>query len=68
MAHFGFVWTARRPEDWRQRPADLPETRYMKKAYRAERASSWFQFRRCGARHNHPKGIQKYDPHSGGLL
>ena len=22
-------------QDWRQRPADLPETRYMKKAYRA---------------------------------
>ena len=48
IAHVGFVWTARRPKDWRQRPADLPETRYMKKAYRAERLSSWFQFRRCG--------------------
>ena len=48
IAHFGFVWTAQRPEDWRQRPAYLPETRYMKKAYRAERLSSWFQFRRCG--------------------
>ena len=47
MAHAGFVWTARRPADWRQRPADLPETRYMKKAERAERQSSWFQFRRC---------------------
>ena len=47
IAHFGFVWTARRPADWRQRPADLPETRYMKKAERAERQSSWFQFRRC---------------------
>ena len=46
MAHFGFIWTARRPADWRQRPAGLPETRYMKKADRAERQSSWFQFRR----------------------
>ena len=46
-AHFGFVWTARRPVDWRQRPDDLPETRYMKKANRAERQSSWFQFCRC---------------------
>ena len=46
-AHVGFVWTARRPADWRQRPADLPETRYMRKADRAERKSSWFQFRRC---------------------
>ncbi len=47
MAHSGFVWTARRPADWRQRPADLPETRYMKKADRAERQSAWFRFRRC---------------------
>ena len=47
MAHFAFIWTARCPADWRQRPSDLPETRYMKKADRAERQSSWFQFRRC---------------------
>ena len=47
IAHFGFIWTARRPADWRQRPADWPETRYMKKADRAERKSSWFQFCRC---------------------
>ncbi len=46
IAHFGFVWTARCPADWRQRPAGLPETRYMKKADRAKRQSSWFQFRR----------------------
>jgi len=46
IAHFGFVWTARRPTDWRCRPVYLPETRYMKKADRAERKSSWFQFRR----------------------
>jgi hypothetical protein len=26
----------------------LPETRYMKKADRAERQSSWFLFQRCG--------------------
>ena len=48
IAHVGFVWTARRPADWRQRPSNLPETRYMKKADRAKRQSSWFQFRRCG--------------------
>ena len=47
IAHTGFVWTAKRPADWRQRPSDLPETRYMKKADHAERQSSWFQFRRC---------------------
>ena len=47
ISHINFVWTARRPSDWRQRPADLPGTRYMKKANQAERESSWFQFRRC---------------------
>ena len=47
IAHFGFVWTARRPADWRYRPLYLPETRYMKKADRAERKSSWFEFCRC---------------------
>ena len=43
-AHADFMWTARGPQDWRQRPAELPETRYMKKADRAERQSSWFLF------------------------
>ncbi len=47
MLHFGFVWTARRPADWRQRPNDSPATRYMKKADLAARQSSWFHFRRC---------------------
>jgi tRNA (guanine-N7-)-methyltransferase len=47
-AHADFMWTARSPQDWRQRPAELPETRYMKKADRAERQSSWFLFQRCG--------------------
>ena len=47
-AHADFMWTARGPQDWRQRPAELPETRYMKKADRAERKSSWFLFQRCG--------------------
>ena len=46
-AHADFMWTARGPEDWRQRPAELPETRYMKKADRANRRSSWFLFQRC---------------------
>ena len=47
MLHVGFVWTARRPADWRQRPIDSPATRYMKKADLAARQSSWFHFRRC---------------------
>ena len=44
--HPDFMWTARGPQDWRQRPAELPETRYMKKAERAKRRSSWFLFQR----------------------
>ena len=47
ITHSKFVWTARRPIDWRQRPLDLPATRYMRKADLAKRQSSWFQFRRC---------------------
>ena len=48
-AHADFVWTARGPQDWRQRPSELPETRYMKTADRAKRQSSWFLFQRCDA-------------------
>ena len=47
MAHSAFDWTAKRPEDWRQRPTFSPETRYMKKGDRAGRRSSWFLFRRA---------------------
>jgi tRNA (guanine-N7-)-methyltransferase len=45
-AHPGFSWTARRPADWRNRPADIPETRYMRKAHSAARTPSWFRFER----------------------
>ena len=31
IAHVG-LFGQRRPADWRQRPADVPGTRYMKKA------------------------------------
>ena len=46
MSHCAFAWTARHPDDWRKLPAGLSETRYMKKAERAGRRPSWFQFRR----------------------
>ena len=49
VSHANFFWTALGPDDWRNRPVDLPETRYMKKADQAGRKSSWFQFRRCGS-------------------
>lgn len=31
LRHGGFGFLAESPEDWRQRPADMPETRYQKK-------------------------------------
>lgn len=45
-AHPGFIWTARRPGDWRNRPDDLVPTRYMKKAEREDRVPNWFLFQR----------------------
>jgi len=48
IAHPAFRWTACRPDDWRQRPQQLPETRYMKKAEHAGRRPAWFVFERCG--------------------
>lgn len=45
-SHHGFIWTASRPDDWRQRPDDIPETRYMRKALKENRKPSWFRFKR----------------------
>jgi tRNA (guanine-N7-)-methyltransferase len=44
--HPGFEWLARRPADWRQRPADQPPTRYEEKARAAGRASFFLCARR----------------------
>lgn len=41
-----FEWQASRPIDWQQPPAGWPGTRYMAKAEREGRRSSWFPFRR----------------------
>ena len=43
-AHPGFVWTARRPGDWRQRPDDWPATRYEEKARSAGRVPAFLSF------------------------
>ena len=50
--------------DWRQRPADLPETRYMKKLIGLNACHHGFSFADVEARHKpHPKGIpKKYGP------
>ncbi|TFG87352.1 MAG: tRNA (guanosine(46)-N7)-methyltransferase TrmB, partial [Hyphomicrobiales bacterium] len=39
-----FRWTARRPGDWRERPADWPGTRYEAKALRAGRRPVFLRF------------------------
>jgi tRNA (guanine-N7-)-methyltransferase len=46
LADGAFDWCARRPADWRDRPADWPETRYEAKARAAGRRPSFFRFRR----------------------
>lgn len=46
VRHPAFSWTAQTAQDWRERPADWPQTRYMSKGVREGRASSWFDFTR----------------------
>ena len=48
--HPAFSWTARRPTDWRDRPADWPATRYEEKARRAGRAPAFLRFVRSPRR------------------
>lgn len=45
-AEGSFVWTAAVPADWRQRPADWPQTRYEQKALREGRLSNYLRFKR----------------------
>ena len=44
--HPDFLWTARRPADWRERPNDWPATRYEEKARKAGRPSAFLRFLR----------------------
>jgi len=44
--HPAFAWTARGPRDWRERPADWPQTRYEAKARSEGRSSAYLTFRR----------------------
>jgi tRNA (guanine-N7-)-methyltransferase len=41
-----FEWQARRPQDWRDRPLDWPQTRYEEKALKAGRRPAYLSFRR----------------------
>jgi tRNA (guanine-N7-)-methyltransferase len=43
-AHPAFVWLARVPADWRERPADWPRTRYEEKARAAGRRPAFLRF------------------------
>jgi tRNA (guanine-N7-)-methyltransferase len=45
-AHPAFIWTARRPADWRIRPEDWPATRYEEKARKAGRKPAFLRFER----------------------
>ena len=45
LRHPRFEWTARGRDDWRQRPADWPETRYERKAAAAGRRCLYLRFR-----------------------
>ncbi len=47
--HGAFEWLAKGPADWRQRPADWPETRYEQKAIRQGRIPVYLRFRRHSA-------------------
>jgi tRNA (guanine-N7-)-methyltransferase len=46
LRHGAFEWLARGPRDWRDRPADWPETRYEQKAKAAGAACVYLRFRR----------------------
>jgi tRNA (guanine-N7-)-methyltransferase len=46
LPHPGFVWLARRADDWRRRPAGWPPTRYEQKALAAGRKPAYLTFRR----------------------
>ncbi len=50
--HTRFRWTARRPCDWRQPPADWQPTRYEEKARRAGREPVYLSFERRAAEPN----------------
>jgi len=44
--HPAFEWSAQSPQDWRDRPADWPATRYERKALDAGRIPSYLSFQR----------------------
>ncbi|NKB49212.1 MAG: tRNA (guanosine(46)-N7)-methyltransferase TrmB [Alphaproteobacteria bacterium] len=46
LAHREFEWTARRPDDWRQRPDDWPSTRYEEKNRSGGQGPVFLRFRR----------------------
>ena len=42
--HPGFKWAANSADDWRRRPADMPETRYQKKGLQQDRPTVFLRF------------------------
>jgi len=46
LRNSAFSWTAQSAKDWRLRPSNWPQSRYMVKGEHQGRASSWFDFKR----------------------
>ena len=46
LRNSAFSWTAQSAKDWRLRPSNWPQSRYMVKGEHEGRASSWFDFKR----------------------
>ena len=46
LRNSAFTWTAQSAKDWRLRPPNWPQSRYMVKGEHEGRASSWFDFKR----------------------
>ena len=46
LRHRDLEWLARRPQDWREKPADWPTTRYETKAVTAGRRPAYLRFLR----------------------
>ena len=46
LRNSAFSWTAQTAKDWRLRPSNWPQSRYMMKGEHEGRASSWFDFKR----------------------
>ena len=59
LADGRFDWQAERPQDWRDRPADWPATRYEEKARKSGRAPVFLRFRKKSCPSNSMKAADR---------